>query len=131
MALRLLDTNIASYVFKGHSLAAKYQQHLLGHTLVVSFMTVAEMREGALRANWSPKRIAKLDGFLQLYVWLHSDPDICRRWADVRFERRLQPIATDDAWIAATALIHGADLVTHNPGDFNGITGLSIISESP
>jgi predicted nucleic acid-binding protein len=131
VALRVLDTNIASYVFKGHALAAKYKRHLIGHTLAISFMTVGEMLEGALRAKWSDKRTARLTAHLQLYLWLHSDPDICEKWADVRFERRLQPISTDDGWIAATALAHGADLVTHNPDDFHSITGLSIVSEVP
>jgi len=32
-------------------------------------------------------------------------------------------------WIAATALAHDCPLVTHDPGDFADITGLSIITE--
>jgi predicted nucleic acid-binding protein len=36
-----------------------------------------------------------------------------------------------DAWIAAVALQYGYDLVTHNPRDFQGIAGLTIITEAP
>ena len=39
MTLRLMDTNIASFMLKGHSLAQQYRRHLQGHQLAVSFMT--------------------------------------------------------------------------------------------
>jgi hypothetical protein len=48
MALRLMDTNIASFMLKGHSLATRYRRHLQGHQLAVSFMTVAELYEWGL-----------------------------------------------------------------------------------
>ncbi len=37
---------------------------------------------------------------------------------------------TADAWIAATALLYGAPLVTHNRSDYLGVPELTIISES-
>ena len=40
-------------------------------------------------------------------------------------------LGVDDAWIAATAVAHGCPLVTHNPNDFTGITGLHTITEPP
>lgn len=131
MALRLLDTNIVSYLFRRHSLATAYAPHLVGHTLAISFMTPAEMWEGVLRTNWAVSRRARLNLVLRTYMILDSSLDVCRRWAEVRYERRARPIAVADAWIAATALVHGAELVTHNPGDFHGISGLTIITESP
>lgn len=39
------------------------------------------------------------------------------------------PISAADAWIAATALLYGVPLVTHNRKDFEGIDGLVVISE--
>jgi predicted nucleic acid-binding protein len=35
-----------------------------------------------------------------------------------------------DAWIAATALLYDAPLVTHNRDDYLGVPGLRIISRS-
>src|SRR6266581_1487276 len=110
MALRLLDTNIVSYFFKRHRLAAKYAPHIAGHVLVLSFMTPAELIEGGLRAQWSAQRFAQLQADLQKYSILHSSADICHRWGEVRYERRAQPISVDDAWIAATALVEYAEL---------------------
>lgn len=131
MAVRLLDTNIVSFVMKRHTLAARYQPHLTGHTLAVSFMTVAELLEGAALAGWGVRRTAALAATISGLLVLHSDAAVCRQWADVRSQRRAQPIGVADAWIAATALAHGIELVTHNPSDFQGIAGLSIITEAP
>jgi predicted nucleic acid-binding protein len=35
-----------------------------------------------------------------------------------------------DAWIAATALLYGSPLVTHNPKDYLGLPNLEILSRS-
>jgi predicted nucleic acid-binding protein len=49
----------------------------------------------------------------------------------VRAVRKPRPIGVADAWIAATALAHGIELVTHNPADFAGIPGLTVVTEAP
>jgi tRNA(fMet)-specific endonuclease VapC len=116
---------------KGHPLGARYQAHLAGHSLAVAFMTVAELYEGAWRAKWGTRRLTHLERILGRYTVFPADPDLCRRWGEVRAQRRSQPIGVADAWIAAAALQYGCDLVTHNPRDFQGIAGLTIITESP
>ena len=130
MATRVLDTNIVSYLLKDHTLAEVYRPHLEGHALAVSFMTVAELFEGAARARWGKRRRAILESALHTYVVIPSSPDLCRRWGDVRYERRRQPISGEDAWIAATALVLGSPLVTHNAADFQGIGRLVVLSET-
>ncbi len=131
MAVRLLETNIVSFIMRRHTLAARYQPHLSGFTLAVSFMTLAELLEGAASAGWGPQRLATLKTTVSGLLIVHSDQMVCERWADVRVQRRSQPIGVADAWIAATALAHGVELVTHNPTDFQGIAGLTIITEAP
>jgi tRNA(fMet)-specific endonuclease VapC len=131
VANRLLDTNIVSYILKGHSLAAAYGPLLAGHTLAICFMTEAEMFEGAYRARWGARRLARLEALLAKFLYIPSSADLSRRWGQVRTERRAQPVSTADAWIAAAALVHGCDLVTHNPSDFQGISGLSIVTAAP
>lgn len=131
VAIRVLDTNIVSYLFKRHSLARLYRQHLVGHIPVISFMSIAELEEWTIARKWGATRRTALERFLTQYYVLHSEQAICREWGRIRIERRRQPISTADAWIAAMALAYGADLVTHNPDDFQGISGLSILSEAP
>jgi predicted nucleic acid-binding protein len=43
-----------------------------------------------------------------------------------RAGRRLE---TADAWIAATAALYAAPLITHNVGDYLGVPGLKLITE--
>jgi predicted nucleic acid-binding protein len=48
----VVDTDVASFLFKWHpELAPRYVRIVRGPELVVSFMTVAEMRQGAADAN--------------------------------------------------------------------------------
>jgi len=131
VATRLLDTNIVSFMMNRHPLAARYVVHLTGHTKAIAFMTAAEMYEGAVRAGWGLRRMTRLEAVLAGYVHIPSDPDLCRLWGWVRVHRPGRPIGVADAWVAAAALRYGCDLVTHNPRDFQGIAGLTIITETP
>lgn len=127
----VLDTNVVSYIMKGDTRAKKYQPHLAGNTLAISFMTVGEMYEGAFRAKWSAAKLAKLQSELKKYLVIPSSPKVCEHWGQIRSERFAQPIPVDDAWIAATARAHGCSLITHNPSDFVGIANLKVITEPP
>jgi tRNA(fMet)-specific endonuclease VapC len=101
---------------------------LEGHLLAISFVTVAELYEGAFRARWGRRKRDLLETAIRRYVVVSSPHELCGRWGGIRYERRRQPIASDDAWIAATALVHDCPLVTHNPADFRGIAGLRVVS---
>lgn len=131
MAIRLLDTNIVSYLMNNHTLATTYHPHLAGYEWAISFQTLAELLEGATLANWGPARWAKLEAMLARLTVFHSADDVAAHWAEVRAVRRAQPIPVADCWIAATALANGLELVTHNPADFQGIPNLVVITEAP
>ena len=57
-----------------------------GSELVVSFMTLAEMREGALEANWGRRKCDVLEAYLADFSVLHSNSLLCSTWAAVRNE---------------------------------------------
>jgi predicted nucleic acid-binding protein len=90
-----------------------------GSELVVSFMTVSEMRQGALDANWGQRKCDLLEAYLADFSVLHSDDMLCSTWAQVRNEsvRKGRQMSGADAWIAASALILSAPLVTSNAKD--------------
>lgn len=128
MTALLLDTNIVSYLIKNHPLAEQYRPKLTGNLLAISFMTVGELYEGAFRASWGVRKHQLLAAALESYTVIPSTNEVCRRWGEIRFLRRHQPISPEDAWIAAVAVEYKCPLVTHNPQDFDGIPGLKIIS---
>ncbi|MGD0227717.1 MAG: type II toxin-antitoxin system VapC family toxin [Terriglobia bacterium] len=130
MSNLLLDTDVFSFLFKDHPLAEAYRPHVKGHTLAISFMTVAELYQGAYRAGWGTRQIERLESRIAAYVVIPSSHAISKRWGEVRFIRRAQPISPEDAWVAAAALQQGYPLVTHNAKDFQSIPGLNIITES-
>jgi predicted nucleic acid-binding protein len=51
MSQIVVDTDVASYVFNWHSSSARYLRVLRGSELMLSFMSVSELRAGALLAR--------------------------------------------------------------------------------
>jgi tRNA(fMet)-specific endonuclease VapC len=130
MAL-VVDTDVVSFVFKRDTRAALYTPHLSGHILTISFQALAELELWTLAANWGSRRRQQLDHYLRRYLVEESSPGLCRRWAEVTDDgrRRGRPIATADAWSAATALHLDLPLVTHNGAHFTNVAGLTVVSE--
>ena len=83
----VVDTDVASFIFKWHpEFAPHYVNVIRGSELVVSFMIVAEMRQGALEANWGPRKLDVLEAYLADFSVLHSDSLLCSAWAAIRNE---------------------------------------------
>jgi predicted nucleic acid-binding protein len=127
----VVDTDVASFLFKHDTRAALYVPRLSGHMLIVSFQTLAELELWSLTAGWGARRKQQLDQYLRRFIVEDSSPGLCRRWAEVLDDarRRGRPIATADAWVAATALFLGVPLATHNEAHFAAVPGLAVISE--
>jgi predicted nucleic acid-binding protein len=132
MAVRVVDTDVWSYLYKARDEARLYEPHLFGNVLVISFQTQAELLRGALAANWGERRRQHLESRLNKYVVESSSHGLSLRWAEAMDSARRngRPIAAADAWVAATALHLGVPLVTHNRNHFIGVDGLTIVSES-
>lgn len=45
--------------------------------------------------------------------------------------RQMKKMSLGDTFIAATALVHGMDIVSRNSADFSGIPGLTVINPIP
>ena len=85
----------------------------------------------ALLANWQVKRIEWLRTFLERFVIVPSPRDLVLAWAQVMVTARKsgRRLETDDAWVAATAKLYDAPLITHNASDYLGVPGLRLITE--
>jgi predicted nucleic acid-binding protein len=126
----VVDTDVAGYVFKWHpKFAPQYVEIIRGSDLVLSFMTLAEMRQGAMDANWGSRKRDLLEAYLADFSVLHSDSSLCSAWAKVRNEsgRKGRQMSSADAWIAATALVLSAPLVTNNPNDYRHLDELQLV----
>jgi tRNA(fMet)-specific endonuclease VapC len=127
----VLDTDVVSFLFKSDSRAQAYLPHLRDRQWLISFMTEAELEQWAMLSNWQPKRTDWLRVFVGRFVIVPSSRDLIVKWAEVmvaarRAGRRLE---TADAWIAATAALYNAPLITHNGNDYLGVPGLTVITE--
>jgi tRNA(fMet)-specific endonuclease VapC len=133
MSLLPIDTDIASFIFKGSDYANPYVPLLSGHELALSFMSVAELFQWAILRQWGNRRLAQLEQYLSNYLIIPVDRPLCREWAQIRADRQSagRVISPQDAWIAATALRHDLPLVTHNTKDFLEIPNLRLITPSP
>jgi tRNA(fMet)-specific endonuclease VapC len=121
----VVDTDVASYIFNWHSAAKGYVEVLRGSELILSFMSVAEMRLGAMAAGWGVRRRNLLEQFLDGFGIVYTDGILCTAWATVRVRARAAgwPLSPQDAWIAATALVMDAPLATKNRADSNTLRG--------
>jgi len=117
---------------KSHPLAKLYVPHVQGKLLAIAFITVGELYFGAEDKNWGEKKRKELEMTLRNLVVIPYDNEIALCYGRLMVERKRngQPIAPNDAWIAACAIRHAVPLVTHNKKDFTGITSLEVITET-
>jgi predicted nucleic acid-binding protein len=132
MTVVIVDTDVVSYLFKSDTRGALYEPHLAGALPAISFMTLAELEQWTILHNWGARRHAELLRFVKdRFIVVDSNDALCRKWAEVRGATVSvgRKIETADGWIAATALVYGAPLITHNRDDFADVPGLTVITE--
>src|SRR3954451_24516126 len=128
----VVDTDVVSILFNNNPVAQLYRRHLTGKLLVLSFMTLAEIRYGMLQAGWGANRVARMETYLKQFVLYTCDSDLCTTWAQLVHAERAsgRGLSAQDAWIAATAILNGVPLVSHNRRHFVGIRDLMLISKA-
>jgi len=130
MSQIVVDTDIASYIFNWHSLAKGYVDALRGSELILSFMSVAELRMGAILANWGGRRRYLLEQFVLGFDVVYADDSLCTLWAALRADARTAgwAMSGQDAWIAATAMALEAPLATNNRRHYDHVPRLRLLS---
>lgn len=66
---------------------------------------------------------------MKRFVSVPSYRDLIMKWAEVMVMARSQGrrLEVADAWIAATALVYDAPLITNNPTDYGGVAGIRFL----
>jgi tRNA(fMet)-specific endonuclease VapC len=134
MSVVLLDTTVASLLHpkkKGTGIREKYEMHMKGQTLALSFQSVAELWHWAEANQWGEKARQGLDGFVRRFLVIPYDYELAKVWASVMEEskREGRRFEAGDCWIAATAVHRQIPLLSHDR-DFAGrsISGLNVVA---
>ena len=124
-----VDTNVIGWLFSRKPERLPYEPYVTGRQLVISFMTVAELRFGAEVAGWGQARRDRLAELLRSMVVVVPDDDPVNAYTTLR--ARCQRIghglhAKDheaDRWVAATAMRYDLQLVSDDK-IFDNVPGL-------
>ena len=121
----LLDTNILIHLIRGNVTGQAISQTFgfaAGlNRCVISVVTVGEMYAFSRKLGWGPQKVEKLESLLNQVVWVDiNHPDILAAYGelDALSEKIGRRMGKNDIWIAATAKVSGATLLTTD-GDFD------------
>ena len=127
--LYLLDTNICIYVLNGRApAAAKRLLETPLDQIGTTAATSAELRYGAARSARPAENLARVEAFLAPLEVVPFDDAAARAFGPLKAElaSKGELIGPMDLLIAATALAHGATVVTNNTREFRRIRGLAV-----
>ena len=125
----LADTNVVSYIHRNDPEGRPYLARMTGCRAAISFQTHEELLFGVLKNNWGQRRIDDLFEYVSAnYDMVRYDLELVRASARLRVEseRRGRQLSTADAWIAATAILLGCPLLSHDK-DFGNPPNLRVI----
>jgi tRNA(fMet)-specific endonuclease VapC len=127
----MLDTNILIYLIKNKppSVADRINALDSNAKLCMSFVTFAELLNGAERSTRKPEVLRRLDELTRVVTVRYAVArEHCEHYA-VQFtdlRARGTPIGANELWIACHALAINATLVTNNMGEFQRVQGLKL-----
>ena len=115
----LLDTNILVHLIRGKGASVGIVAHFGFQTdysqCLISVVTVGEMYALARKWSWGPKKLVELDRLLARLVWVNiNQPDILIAYGELDHASEMngKRMGKNDLWIAATAQVSGATLLT-------------------
>jgi predicted nucleic acid-binding protein len=83
MSAVVVDTDVVSFVFRNHLIGSQYDADLADRTLIVSFMTLAELDRWTIQSKWGEARRTWLRLYLESFVVMPYDRALCTKWAEV------------------------------------------------
>ncbi len=125
----LLDTNIVVALIRGNPLGQRINaQYKLQHNLyrcLVSVVSVGELIALGRAFGWGRQKLSKLRGLLEELVWIDINSwDILEAYGEIYdiSNQSGRSMGENDIWIAATAKVTGAVLLTTDK-DFDHLHG--------
>jgi tRNA(fMet)-specific endonuclease VapC len=128
--MHLLDTNTVLDYFRARGNVAANILAAAPGEIALAAITAYEIWVGVLGSQSPQRRQTQFEQLLAEVDVVPFDTVISRRAAELRraLERRGEGIGPLDTLIAATALAHGATLVTRNMREFGRVPGLDVVN---
>jgi tRNA(fMet)-specific endonuclease VapC len=127
----MLDTNICIAIIKQKpvDILQKFSTYQVGD-ICISSVTLAELRYGVAKSQYSEKNQVALDEFVLPLEVAYFDETAALVYGALRasLEKNGTPIGPLDTMIGAHALSLNLTLVTNNTKEFNRISGLKVIN---
>jgi predicted nucleic acid-binding protein len=122
--MHLVDTNVLSELARPRPVTNVVRWFANQEQIAISVITVEELAYGVARAPVARRRklVPWLESMLEsVELLLDVTPAVARAAGDLRAsrDRAGRPVAQADMLIAATALVHGLTLATHDVRDFD------------
>jgi predicted nucleic acid-binding protein len=132
----VIDTGVfgAQLTRRTWPLGKLYRPVLEGRSVLISFVTVAELRFGAQLAAWGPRRLPSLDRELERAETIWPGPELIdayaalRAWCVKAGHGLGQKDHEADRWVAATAMWLGVPVVAHD-AIFINVEGLQLLTK--
>lgn len=124
------DTTVVSELRRGGRRCAAMA--LLGTAVkVISVVTAAELRAGALSAGWGERKRSELEATIKAYVPVDVDDEIAIVWASLQAQclQQGRNVGLNDLWIAATAVRLECPVAALDD-DFARIPGIQLLDGS-
>jgi predicted nucleic acid-binding protein len=113
----LCDTTFVSVVQSSgvpETWPSEVRERLEAAVLAISVVTLAELRDGHIYANWGAERRARAERLIASYLWVPLDMVTVDECARLRAACRSSGVTVpdNDIWIAATANVRDWTLVS-------------------
>ena len=124
----ILDTDTCFYALKRDENVLQQLLSTPREDVMVSVITEAELRTGAVKSTSPVKTLHLVENFLRPLTLIDFTSDDAIAYAGVRakLERAGTPIGPLDTLIASQAVRRKLTLVTNNEREFRRVTGLTI-----
>lgn len=125
----MLDTNICIYIIKNNPISVRQKfEKISASNLVLSMVTLAELRYGAEKSQAREKAIKAIDQLSRHIQIAELDEVVAEHYANIRaqLEREGKPIGNNDLWLAAHARAKDWILVSNNTREFERVVGLRL-----
>ena len=130
----VVDSDAFIWLTRGKRRAADLRPFVEERRIVLSFVSVAELRRGAIRLGYNEESRRRMEEEIAATLVVAPNDALSNEWARVSDHARHlghalgQSAQAHDAWVAATALYYRLPVLSLD-SDFDGFPGLVLFPE--